>query len=254
MRDLAPCPRGGAGAVPPGPLWSARVFSLFPGLFPGPLGESVVGRALESGIWSLEAVDLRDYALDRHRSVDDTACGGGPGMVMRADVVDRALRAFYGQRPKVLIYLSPRGIPLNQTRVRQIADTSHVGIVCGRFEGLDQRLIDEWAMEEVCVGDFVVSGGEVPAMMLMDACVRLLPGVLGCPQSVEEESFSAPLLEYPQYTKPRLWHGRAVPEVLLSGNHALVKEWRRAESEKLTRERRPDLWAKYQAEKEERKD
>lgn len=235
-------------------LWSARVFTLFPDLFPGPLGESVVGRSLKDGVWSLDAVNLRDYALDRHRSVDDTAFGGGPGMVLRADVVDRALRAFYETRPKALIYLSPRGIPLNQERIRALSACSHVGIVCGRFEGLDQRLIDAWSLEEVSMGDFVVSGGEIPAMMMIDACVRLLPGVLGCAESVEEESFSSGLLEYPHYTRPRLWAGREVPPVLVSGNHGLVKTWRRVEAERLTQERRPDLWDRYCANKEDRKD
>lgn len=224
--------------------WRAVVLTLFPEMFPGPLGHSLAGRALERGDWSLEAVNIRGYAEDRHATVDDNPFGGGAGMVMRADVLDRALEANADTRGPV-IYLSPRGRRLDQDLVKELAAGPAVTLLCGRYEGVDQRLIDDRGLMEVSAGDFVLSGGEVAAMILLDACVRLLPGVVGDPASLSEESFESGLLEYPHYTRPALWRGRAVPEVLLSGNHAAIAAWRRAEAEKITQQRRPDLWARY---------
>ena len=226
--------------------WQATVLTLFPEMFPGPLGLSLAGRALEAGIWRLEAVDIRGFATDRHRSVDDTPAGGGPGMVMRADVVAAAVDAVRGQgdaRP--LIYLSPRGRPLTQQRVRELAAGPGVTLLCGRFEGLDQRVIEARNMEEVSLGDFVLSGGEPAALVLLDAVIRLLPGVMGKDASGEDESFESGLLEYPHYTRPQEFEGRGIPPVLTSGDHKKVKEWRRARAEETTRERRPDLWEKF---------
>ena len=220
----------------------ASVLTLFPGMFPGPLGDSLAGRALRDGLWRLEAVDIRDHAADRHRSVDDTPAGGGPGMVMRADVLAAALDAVAppgDPRPRLL--MSPRGAPLRQPAVRRFAEAPGLVVVCGRFEGVDQRVIDARGLEEVSIGDYVLSGGELPALVLLDAVVRLLPGVMGNAQSSGEESFSAGLLEYPQYTRPAVWEGRPIPDVLTSGDHGKVARWRRAEAERLTRERRPDL-------------
>lgn len=223
-----------------------KVFTLFPDLFPGPLGASIVGRALDQKMWGLEAVPIRDYAADKHKTVDDMAFGGGPGMVMRADVIDAALQANYAKtRPDAMIYMSPRGKPLTQNRIKELAKLGEIGILCGRFEGVDQRVLDHWAFEELSLGDFVLSGGEIAAYALVDACVRLLPGVVGEPASLEEESFSQGLLEYPQYTRPREWKDCKVPEVLLSGNHQLIQKWRQEKSEELTQHRRPDLWQKY---------
>jgi tRNA (guanine37-N1)-methyltransferase len=224
--------------------WRASVLTILPGMFPGPLGHSLAGRALENGVWSLEVRDIRAHGLGRHRAVDDTPAGGGPGMVLRADVLDAAI----GQaRPpgdaRPLLLLSPRGAPLDQARVRALAAGPGVVLVCGRFEGVDQRVIEARGLAEVSLGDFVLSGGEIAAMALLDACVRLLPGVMGDAASGEEESFSAGLLEYPHYTRPAEWQGRRVPEVLLSGNHARIAAWRREQAERITRERRPDLWA-----------
>lgn len=233
--------------------WSAKVFTLFPELFPGPLGASVVGSGLTKKLWSLEAVNLRDYATDAHKTVDDGSFGGGPGMVMRPDVVDAAFRAHYKKPPGVLIYVSPRGIPLTQGRVKELAKETSVGVLCGRFEGVDQRVLEAWDVEELSLGDFVLSGGEIPAMALIDACVRLLPGVLGSPESLVDESFSEGLLEYPQYTRPFDWEGRTVPEILRSGHHEKVKAWRQAQSEKITRKRRPDLWRRYCEDRKDRK-
>ena len=224
--------------------WRAVVLTLFPEMFPGPLGQSLAGRALERGDWSLDAVNIRDYAEDRHATVDDNPFGGGAGMVMRADVLDRALAASADARGPV-IYLSPRGRRLDQDLVKELAAAPAVTLLCGRYEGIDQRLIDDRGLIEVSIGDFVLSGGEVAALTLLDACVRLLPGVIGQPESLAEESFESGLLEYPHYTRPAEWHGRAVPEVLLSGNHAAIAAWRRAEAEKITQQRRPDLWARY---------
>ena len=224
-------------------IWRATVLTLFPEMFPGPLGISLAGRALAAGLWALEARDIRDQATDRHRSVDDTPAGGGPGMVLRADVVAAAIDAAGGapDRPKLL--MSPRGRPLTQSRVKELSAGPGPLIVCGRFEGVDQRVIDARGLEEVSVGDYVLSGGEIAAMALLDACVRLLPGVMGAPESGADESFSHGLLEYPHYTRPQAFEGRPIPDILLSGDHAKIAAWRRAEAEALTRERRPDLWA-----------
>ncbi|MGY0570741.1 tRNA (guanosine(37)-N1)-methyltransferase TrmD [Bradyrhizobium sp. RDM12] len=223
--------------------WRATVLTLFPEMFPGPLGVSLAGRALASGLWEIEARDIRASAADRHRSVDDTPAGGGPGMVLRADVLAAAIDAvgIGPDRPKLL--MSPRGRPLTQARVAELALGPGPLIVCGRFEGIDQRVIDARALEEVSIGDYVLSGGEIAAMALIDACVRLLPGVMGKEASGTEESFSDGLLEYPQYTRPQLFEGVPIPEILTSGDHAKVAAWRRAQSEALTAARRPDLWA-----------
>jgi tRNA (guanine37-N1)-methyltransferase len=222
-------------------MWAASVLTIFPEMFPGPLGVSLAGKALASGLWSLDAIDIRDHATDRHRSVDDTPAGGGPGMVMKADVLARAIDAAGNDRPRLL--MSPRGAPLTQTRVAELAAGPGVVAVCGRFEGVDERVIEARGLQEVSVGDYVLSGGEIAAMALIDACVRLLPGVMGAEASAGEESFAEGLLEYPQYTRPQLFEGRPIPQVLLSGDHAKVAAFRRAEAERLTRERRPDLWA-----------
>ena len=235
-----------AGAPDPERVWEADVLTLFPSMFPGPLGISLAGRALEEGTWRLRAVDIRGFASDKHRSVDDTPAGGGPGMVMRADVVAAAVDAVH--RPdsaKPLIYLSPRGKPLTQKRVRELAAGPGVTLLCGRFEGVDQRVIEARSMEEVSLGDFVLSGGEPAAMALIDACVRLLPGVMGSGLSGEDESFESGLLEYPHYTRPAVFEGREIPAVLTSGDHAKVNAWRRERAEELTRTRRPDLWEKF---------
>ncbi len=228
------------------PVWTARVLTLFPEMFPGPLGHSIAGKALEDGVWALETVDFRDFASDKHRTVDDAPFGGGPSMVLRPDVVDAALQATAGTRGPV-IYLSPKGRLLDQARVREIAQASAVTLLCGRYEGVDERVIEARGLEEVSLGDFVLSGGEPAAMALIDACVRLLPGVLGNVESLVEESFERGLLEYPHYTRPQDWRGRKVPETLLSGHHEKIRAWRLAEAEKITRERRPDLWARYTA-------
>ena len=223
-------------------VWRATVLTLFPEMFPGPLGISLAGRALASGLWALETRDIRASATDRHRSVDDTPAGGGPGMVLRADVLAAAIdTAEAGDRPKLA--MSPRGQPLTQARVAELAAGPGPLIVCGRFEGIDQRVIDARGLEEVSIGDYVLSGGEIAAMTLIDACVRLLPGVMGKLSSGTDESFSDGLLEYPQYTRPQVFEDRQIPEILLSGDHAKVARWRLAEAEKLTESRRPDLWA-----------
>ncbi|MBX5453150.1 MAG: tRNA (guanosine(37)-N1)-methyltransferase TrmD [Acidobacteriia bacterium] len=223
--------------------WRATVLTLFPEMFPGPLGHSLAGRALREGIWSLAAHDLRAHATDRHRSVDDAPFGGGPGMVLRPDIVDAAIAAVADGRP--MIFLTPRGLPLNQTMVRSWASGPGLILLCGRYEGVDQRVIDARGLMEISIGDYVLAGGEIAAMAVLDAAVRLLPGVMGDAASAEDESFSNGLLEYPHYTRPPVWQGRAVPEVLLSGDHAAIAAWRRAEAERITRERRPDLWARY---------
>jgi tRNA (guanine37-N1)-methyltransferase len=221
-------------------MWAATVLTIFPEMFPGPLGLSLAGKALANGLWSLEAMDIRDYATDRHRSVDDTPAGGGPGMVMKADVLARAIDAAGTGRPRLL--MSPRGAPLTQRHIAQWAAGPGIVAVCGRFEGVDERVIEARGLEEVSVGDYVLSGGEIAAMALIDACVRLLPGVMGAEASAGEESFAQGLLEYPQYTRPQMFEGRPIPPVLLSGDHAKVAAFRLAEAERLTRERRPDLW------------
>jgi tRNA (guanine37-N1)-methyltransferase len=225
--------------------WQATVLTIFPEMLPGPLGYSLAGKALEAGLWRLETVDIRDFAGDKHRSVDDAPFGGGPGMVLRPDVLDAAIDGAGGVGP--LIHLSPRGRPLDQERVRELAARPGVRLICGRFEGIDQRLLEARAIEEVSLGDFVLSGGEPAAIALIDACVRLLPGVVGCAETLAEESFAEGLLEYPHYTRPQTWQGRTVPEVLVSGDHGRIRAWRRAEAERLTRERRPDLWRRYGA-------
>lgn len=228
--------------------WSAQVLTLFPEMFPGPLGVSLAGRALENGIWSLSALNLRDYASDRHQTVDDAPFGGGPGMVIRPDVVDRALTVAAARCPgAALICLSARGTLLNQARVRTLAAGPGVVLLCGRFEGIDQRVIEAWRIEELAVGDVVLSGGEPAALIVLDACVRLLKGVVGCEASLDEESFEQGLLEHPHYTRPQIWNGLAVPEVLLSGHHDRIRAWRLAQAEAITRARRPDLWARHAA-------
>mgnify|MGYP003334703492 FL=1 len=227
-------------------MWRSTVLTIFPEMFPGPLGTSLAGKALASGLWSLDAVDIRGYATDKHRTVDDTPAGGGPGMVMKADVLARAIDASAGDsRPRLL--MSPRGKPLTQARVVTLAKGDGVMILCGRFEGVDERLIAARNLEEVSVGDYVLSGGELGAMVLIDACVRLLPGVMGKEASGAEESFSDGLLEYPQYTRPAVFEGAPIPEILTGGDHAKVKAWRQAEAEKLTQNRRPDLWEAYKS-------
>jgi len=228
----------------------ATILTLYPEMFPGMLDFSLAGKAREAGRWSLDTVQVRDFASDKHRTVDDTPAGGGAGMVMRADILSQALDAVAppgDPRPRLL--MSPRGRPLTQKRVRALADGPGAVILCGRFEGVDQRLIEARALEEVSIGDYILSGGEPAALVLLDAVIRLLPGVMGNQHSGTEESFEGGLLEHPQYTRPQLFEERAIPEVLLSGNHARIAAWRRAEAEKLTRERRPDLWAAYAIEK-----
>jgi tRNA (guanine37-N1)-methyltransferase len=224
-------------------MWRATVLTLFPEMFPGPLGVSLSGRALAAGVWELEARDIRDSATDRHRSVDDTPAGGGPGMVLRADVVAAAIDAANSPVDRPCLLMSPRGRPLTQSQVAELAAGPGPLIVCGRFEGIDQRVIEARGLEEVSVGDYVLSGGEIAAMALLDACVRLLPGVMGKLVSGADESFSDGLLEYPQYTRPQEFEGQPIPDILLSGDHARVAAWRLAEAEALTKARRPDLWA-----------
>ncbi len=233
---------GSATPSPDTAVWHACVLTLYPEMFPGPLGHSLAGKALDAGIWQLDTVDIRTFATDKHRTVDDTPAGGGAGMVMRADVVAAALDATCGkddERPA--IYLTPRGTPLTQTRIKALASGPGAVIVCGRFEGLDERVIEARNLEEISVGDFVLSGGEIAALALIDAAVRLRPGVMGAAQSGVEESFEGGLLEYPHYTRPQVWEGRAIPEVLLSGHHGRIEDWRREQSERITKERRPDL-------------
>ena len=228
--------------------WSATVLTLFPEMFPGPLGVSLLGKGLQQNLWSLDVRDIRDHGIGRHRSVDDTPAGGGPGMVMRADVAIAAIDAVpRGDRP--LIYLSPRGVPLRQSRVAELAAGSGAILLCGRFEGLDQRAIEARDVEEVSIGDFVLAGGEIAAMAVIEASVRLIPGVLGDASSPADESFSHGLLEYPQYTRPQTIDDRAIPDVLSQGNHKEIAKWRRAQSEALTLMRRPDLWTLYEKKK-----
>lgn len=229
-------------------MWRASIVTIFPEMFPGPLGLSLAGRALSAGGWGIETIDPRDHATDRHRSVDDTPAGGGPGMVMRVDVLARAIDAAAppgDTRPRLI--MTPRGKPLTQERVRELSAGEGVVILCGRFEGVDDRLVSARGLEEVSVGDVVLSGGEIGALVLLDACVRLLPGVMGHPESGTEESFSAGLLEYPQYTRPAIFEGQGIPDVLTSGDHGKIAKWRRAQAEAATRERRPDLWAAHLA-------
>ncbi|MDD9718885.1 tRNA (guanosine(37)-N1)-methyltransferase TrmD [Dinoroseobacter sp. PD6] len=228
--------------------WTAKVLTLFPKAFPGVLGESLTGKALDEGLWALEAMDLRSFGVGKHRNVDDTPAGGGAGMVLRPDVLGRAIDAARAGTPEApedwpIVYLSPRGAPFTQARARAWSRTQGVTLLCGRFEGVDQRVLDHYPIEEVSLGDFVLTGGELAAQAMIDATVRLLPGVLGNAASTEEESFSRGLLEHPQYTRPAVWKGRAIPEVLMSGHHGQIEAWRREQAEALTRARRPDLWA-----------
>src|SRR3954470_11252154 len=225
--------------------WSATVLTLFPEMFPGPLGISLLGKALANNLWSLDVRDIRDHGLGKHRTVDDTPAGGGPGMVMRADVAAAAIDAVDpGGRP--LIYLSPRGAPLTQARVRALASGPGAILLCGRFEGLDQRVIEARQIEEISLGDFVLAGGEIAAMALIEASVRLLPGVLGDHASTEDESFTAGLLEYPHYTRPQLFEDRPIPDVLTGGNHSEISKFRQAQAKALTKLRRPDLWSAHE--------
>ena len=233
-------------------MWRATVLTIFPEMFPGPLGASLAGKASAKGLWSLAAVDIRDYASDKHRAVDDTPAGGGPGMVMKPDVIARAIDAVADDdRPRLL--MSPRGRLLTQARVRELAAGPGITVVCGRFEGIDERVIAGRGLEEVSIGDYVLSGGEIAAMAVIDACVRLIPGVMGKEASGAEESFSDGVLEYPQFTRPQVWEGRAIPEVLTSGDHGKVEAWRRDEAARITRERRPDLWTAHRASHDSRK-
>jgi tRNA (guanine37-N1)-methyltransferase len=226
--------------------WRAAVLTIFPEMFPGPLGLSLAGKALSQGTWELSAVDIREVAEDKHRSVDDTPAGGGAGMVMRADIAGKAIDAARALTPTGVptLYLSPRGTPLTQSRARELAQGPGVILLCGRFEGVDERALEARNVEEVSIGDYVLSGGELAAMVLIDAVVRLLPGVAGNDASLAEESFAGGLLEYPHYTRPREWEGRAIPEVLLSGDHEKIAKWRREQAEAVTKARRPDLWEK----------
>jgi tRNA (guanine37-N1)-methyltransferase len=239
-------PERDAAAAP----WRATVLTLFPDMFPGPLGVSLVGQALAAGVWSLQTIQIRDFGLGRHAQVDDTPAGGGAGMVLRADVLGPALDYAREQAPQSpLIYLSPRGTPLTQAIARELAAGPGVTLLAGRFEGIDQRVIDAKGLREISIGDYVLSGGELAAMVLIDASVRLLPGVLGGAESLTDESFESGLLEYPQYTKPRAWEGHSIPEVLLSGDHKKIAAWRREQAERMTAERRPDLVAKSSEDK-----
>lgn len=226
--------------------WTATVLTLFPEMFPGPLGCSIAGKALADRLWALETVDIRRFAYDKHATVDDAPFGGGPGMVMRPDVVDAALASLPADG-RATIYLTPRGRLVDQARVRALAEGPGVALLCGRYEGIDARVIEARGLEELSLGDFVLSGGEIAALAVIDAAVRLLPGVVGTAASLDEESFAQGLLEYPHYTRPQVWNGLSVPEVLASGHHEKIKAWRRAQAEELTRRRRPDLWARHMA-------
>lgn len=225
-------------------VWTAHILTIFPDMFPGPLGHSLAGRALAEKRWDIETVDMRTFATDRHGTVDDAPFGGGPGMVMRPDVLDAALDSV-ADAPGPVIYLTPRGRVFDQDRAAALAAGPGVTLLCGRFEGIDERVIEERGFEELSVGDFVLSGGEPAAISVIDACVRLLPGVVGDAESLVEESFAQGLLEYPQYTRPATWRGRSVPDVLLSGHHENIRAWRLAQAERITRDRRTDLWDRY---------
>ena len=229
-------------------MWKARVFTLYPELFPGPLGNGLYKKALEKKLWSLEIVNIRDYASDKYKSVDDTPFGGGSGMVMRADIISNSLDKNIFDKNEPIIYLSPKGRKFDQIYARKIMD-KNLNIICGHFEGVDQRLLETRGIEEVSIGDYILSGGEVGAFVVIDTIVRLIPGVLGNPNSLTEETFERNLLEYPQYTKPQKWEKKGVPDVLLSGDHAKIKDWRLAQSEDITRRRRTDLWEKYKKKK-----
>ncbi|WP_350335609.1 tRNA (guanosine(37)-N1)-methyltransferase TrmD [Coralliovum pocilloporae] len=230
--------------------WRATILTLYPDMFPGPLGQSLSGRAFEQGRWALDTVNIRSFAHDRHHTVDDTPAGGGPGMVLKPDVLADAIDSVgTDNRPRLL--LSPRGRPLDQARVRELASGDGVVLVCGRFEGVDQRVIDGRQLEEVSIGDYILSGGEMASLVLLDACIRLLPGVMGAQASGEDESFESGLLEYPHYTRPAVWEGKAIPDILTSGHHGKIAEWRKSEARTLTAERRPDLWNAYCAEEQD---
>ena len=229
-------------------MWTARIFTLYPELFPGPMGSGLYKKALEKKLWSLEIVNIRDYALDKHKTVDDTSFGGGSGMLMRADVVANSLDKNISNKNEPIIYLSPKGKKFDQIYAKKILD-KNINIICGHFEGIDQRLLETRNIEEISVGDFILSGGEIGAFIVIDAIVRLIPGVLGNANSLTEETFERNLLEYPQYTKPKKWEEKNVPDVLLTGDHAKIKDWRLAQSEDITRRRRPDLWKKYKKNK-----
>lgn len=229
-------------------MWKARVFTLYPELFPGPLGAGLYKKALEKKLWSLEVINIRDYSMDKHKAVDDTSFGGGSGMVLRADVIADSLDKNISDKKEPIIYLSPKGKKFDQSYARKIMD-KNINIICGHFEGVDQRLLETRNIEEISIGDFVLSGGEIASFVLIDSIVRLIPGVLGNPDSLKEETFERNLLEYPQYTKPKKWEEKDIPDVLLSGDHAKIKDWRLSQSEDITRRRRPDLWKKYKKEK-----
>ena len=245
------------------PKWQVQVLTLYPEMFPGPLGHSLAGKALEAGLWALDVVNIRDYALNKHRNVDDTPAGGGPGMVMRPDVLGLALDETLKKRPAdprtplsvedwPVIYLSPRGRVFDQGLAREFAAGKGLTLICGRFEGIDERVLQAREIQEISLGDFILSGGEPAAFALMDAVVRLIPGVIGEPETLAEESFESGLLEYPHYTRPKVWEGREIPEVLQSGHHERIRAWRQEQAEKLTRERRPDLWERYLRQKSDK--
>ena len=229
-------------------MWKVRVFTLYPEMFPGPLASGLYKKALEKKIWSLEVVNIRDYAMDKHKTVDDTPFGGGSGMVMRADVLANSLDKNIFDNKETVIYLSPKGKKFDQIYAKKILD-KNINIICGHFEGVDQRILETRNIEEVSIGDIVLSGGEIGAFVIIDTVVRLLPGVLGNPNSLSEETFEKNLLEYPQYTKPQKWEGKEIPSVLLTGDHEKIKDWRLAQAEDITRRRRPDLWEKYKKDK-----
>ena len=229
-------------------MWTARVFTLYPELFPGPLSSGLYKKALDKKIWSLEIVNIRDYALDKHKTVDDTPFGGGSGMVMRADVLANSLNKNISNKTEPVIYLSPKGKKFDQNYAKKISN-KNINIICGHFEGIDERILETRNIEEISIGDFVLSGGEIGAFVVIDTVVRLLSGVIGNPNSLSEESFERNLLEYPQYTKPQKWEEREVPKILLTGDHKKIKDWRLVQSEDITRRRRPDLWEKYKKRK-----
>lgn len=226
-------------------VWAAHILTIFPEMFPGPLGQSILGKSLERNLWSLNTINIRDFAKDKHQSVDDTCFGGGAGMVFRPDVLDGAIGFVADITPGPLIYLTPRGKPLTQSRVEQLSREPSIKVICGRYEGVDERIFKAWDIEEISLGDFVLAGGEVAAMALVEACVRLIPGVLGKEESHRDDSFSCGLLEHPHYTRPQLWNGLQVPDVLLSGHHEKIDSWRFEESLRMTKEKRPDLYEEF---------